>query len=86
MLPVVLACTHTMFRRPSLPQSPSSIVENGHPITSTSANGRSYMANRSVSNTSTATAIKEEQDFNTDELFAKHTIAEIRVIQSRLGY
>ncbi len=81
-----LACRHIMFRRPSLPQSSSSTVENGHPITSTFASGRDQTTKRSVSNTSTATVIKETQDFNTEELFTKHTIAEIRVIQNRLGY
>ncbi|KAJ3560271.1 hypothetical protein NP233_g10949 [Leucocoprinus birnbaumii] len=79
-----------MFRRPSAAQSTSSTVGNGYPLTKApsamSASGSSAQTpstKRSASNTTTILS-KEDQEFKTDELFAKHTISEINVIHGRL--
>lgn len=78
-----------MFQRPSVVQPTSSAIGNGLPLTKTtsatsiSANIRDQTTKRSISN---STLTKEEQGFNTDELFTKHTVAEIKAIQNRLRY
>jgi hypothetical protein len=79
-----------MLRRPPVTQIISPTVGNGHPITDTAPTASTSVGlgpptKRSVSNTTTS-AVNQDQDFNTDELFTKHTISEIRLIQNRLRY
>lgn len=80
----------SMFRHSSTTHSASSVIDNGPSgqkvsttYTSVSSSRNSIMK-RSVSNTTTNTSDKKDQDFNTDDLFTKHTILEIKAIQDSL--
>jgi len=79
-----------MFRHSSTTHSASSVIDNGPSIQKASttytsvSSSRNSVLKRSVSNTTTNTSDRKDQDFNTDDLFTKHTILEIKAIQDRL--
>ncbi|KAF9454107.1 hypothetical protein P691DRAFT_656905 [Macrolepiota fuliginosa MF-IS2] len=75
-----------MFRRPSTVQATPLPIGNGSPFTKTpsTASVPEGQIKRPVSNTATVTTIGEVQDFTPGELFTKHTVSEIKVIQNRL--
>ena len=78
-----------MLRRSSTTQSASSAIDNGRSIQIASttymsvSSSQNPVLNRSVSNTTT-TLDRKDQNFNTDDLFTKHTVLEIKTIQNRL--
>lgn len=81
-----------MFRRSSTTQSVSSAIDNGLSIQKVSttymsiSNSQNPILKRSVSNTTTTASDRKNQDFNTDDLFTKHTILEIKATQNRLRW